>query len=64
MMINNNDRRDCDIEFGEDHDHDDLECAQALQIMREGYGDDPVMEMLSREATEAALGRPLLPNEY
>lgn len=57
--------RECDLEFGP-HDHNDAECAQALDIMENGYGDpyQDDRDAYNREAEEEILGRPLFPNEY
>lgn len=57
--------RPCDLEFGEDHNHDDAECAWMLEAMSgEAYYDDGLADALNREAEENMLGRPLFPNEY
>lgn len=57
--------RDCDIEFGPDHNHDDDECDEMLYIMNGGhlhYSD--FADAYNREQEEYLLGRPLFPNEY
>ena len=68
MMINDNDKpRLCDLEFGEDHDHDDAECARMLDEMSGGSMIDHMeweRDAYNREAEENMLGRPLFPNEY
>lgn len=58
---------DCNSEFGPDHDHDNFECAQTLDYMRDPFGgfyDDGFAESYNRGLEEESLGRPLFPNEY
>jgi hypothetical protein len=60
-------KRPCDIEFGEDHDHDEVECARILGVMNGDDFDytsidypeyDPGFDHFER------FGRPAFPNEY
>ena len=57
-------RQWCDAEFGEDHDHDDAECARILDTMN---GDMSFYDYPSYDYQDAhyeRFGRPAFPNEY
>lgn len=61
--------RECNHEFGPNHEHDERECARMLYVMGGGEYDDGALYdglayALNREAEERTLGRPLFPNEY
>jgi hypothetical protein len=60
-------RTECDSEFGEDHDHDERECARMLGVMRGDDFDYTSIDYPEYDADAAhfeAFGRPAFPNEY